>query len=180
MSDPRDQLEIEALVTDRYLESLLAVRERQEQPPATNDALDPAVRAAARALEDGLPRVHPSFRFEERLATDLQVGAVRQRRGGRAARPSGIRRLEPRPSGASRAPVSTSPSPTGPVSRPLLIGGALTSAAISIAGAYVAWRRGRPPLDPMVRAVRAAHRNGIGRRIPARGQRPAQRGSRNG
>jgi hypothetical protein len=42
--------------------------------------------------------------------------------------------------------------------RPLLIGGALTSAALSIAGAaLVAWRRTRPARSPMARAVRAAH-----------------------
>jgi hypothetical protein len=42
--------------------------------------------------------------------------------------------------------------------RPLVIGGALTSAAISIAGAYVAWRAwpGLRPASPMARAVRAA------------------------
>ena len=40
--------------------------------------------------------------------------------------------------------------------RPLLVGGALTSAALSIAGAaYVAWRLSRPGTDPMARAVRA-------------------------
>jgi hypothetical protein len=43
--------------------------------------------------------------------------------------------------------------------RPLLIGGALTSAALSLAGAaYVAWRRTRPPSTPMARAVRAVAR----------------------
>ena len=44
-----------------------------------------------------------------------------------------------------------------PPGRPLIIGGALTSAALSIAGAaYVAWRRGRPERrDPMARAARA-------------------------
>jgi hypothetical protein len=41
------------------------------------------------------------------------------------------------------------------LSRPLLIGGALTSAALSLAGAaLVAWRRTRPG-SPMVRAARA-------------------------
>ena len=43
--------------------------------------------------------------------------------------------------------------------RPLLIGGALTSAALSIAGAaYVAWRLNRPPTSAMVRAARAVAR----------------------
>jgi hypothetical protein len=43
------------------------------------------------------------------------------------------------------------------LSRPLLIGGAITSAAISLAGAaWVAWRRSRPTRGgAMVRAARA-------------------------
>ena len=42
---------------------------------------------------------------------------------------------------------------------PLLIGGALTSAALSLAGAaYVAWRLRRPVGTPMARAVRAVAR----------------------
>jgi len=40
-----------------------------------------------------------------------------------------------------------------------VIGGVLTSAAISIAGAaFVAWRRSRPIGDPMSRAVRSVAR----------------------
>ena len=43
--------------------------------------------------------------------------------------------------------------------RPLIIGGALTSAALSLAGAaYVAWRLNRPAAGPMVRAARAVAR----------------------
>jgi hypothetical protein len=184
----RDVLEVEALVTDRYLESLLA---RREQPPtgaASDPELDSGVRVAAHALEAQLVRVHPSFRFEERLAADLQAAGTRQRRGGRVGRPGAIRRIEPRLAPSARGlhpmPIRTlpgaAPAPSGtPMSRPLLIGGALTSAAISIAGAYVAWRRGHPPLDPMVRAVRAAHRAGLSRRIPARAPRLAiPRGTR--
>jgi hypothetical protein len=48
--------------------------------------------------------------------------------------------------------------------RPLLIGGALTSAAISLAGAaFVAWRLARPgcAASPMARAVRAAHAGAV-------------------
>ncbi len=182
----RDQLEVEALVTDRYLESLLAARDRRDQPPRRGAApgvdrdLDAGVAATARSLELGLIRVHPSFRFEERLAADLQVAASRQRRLGRPARLSSIRRLEPRSAAARTAAAGAAPGNDlldattighGFVTRPLLIGGALTSAALSIAGAYVAWRRGRPPLDPMVRAVRAAHRSGLGRRLPSRAAR---------
>jgi hypothetical protein len=38
--------------------------------------------------------------------------------------------------------------------RPLLIGGAVAASAISIAGAWLAWRR---RTSPMARAIRAAH-----------------------
>jgi hypothetical protein len=49
--------------------------------------------------------------------------------------------------------------PRAGIGRPLLIGGALTSAAISIAGAaYVAWRLNHPPASAMVRAARAVAR----------------------
>jgi hypothetical protein len=56
------------------------------------------------------------------------------------------------PSNAFAAPLR----PAGP--RPLFVGGALTSAALSLAGAaFVAWRLSRgAPADPMARAVRAA------------------------
>ena len=56
-----------------------------------------------------------------------------------------------------RSDALTSPlRPAGP--RPLLVGGAVTSAALSLAGAaFVAWRLTRgAPADPMARAVRAA------------------------
>jgi hypothetical protein len=46
-----------------------------------------------------------------------------------------------------------------PIARELLIGGALTSAALSIAGAaYVAWRIRHPQAGPMARAVRRVAR----------------------
>lgn len=174
----RDALEVEALVTDRYLESLLAARDRhRDAARPTDEGVDRGVAAMARALEEGLTRVHPSFRFEERLAGDLQAAAARQRRGGRAARPGAIRRLEPRATAGRTVPPATDGTGTAQVARPLLIGGALTSAALSLAGAYVAWRRGRPPLDPMVRAVRAAHRRGVAGRFATRA-RPAVPGSR--
>ena len=58
---------------------------------------------------------------------------------------------------ASRSDALAVPlRPAGP--RPLLVGGAVTSAALSLAGAaFVAWRLSRgAPADPMARAVRAA------------------------
>ena len=51
-------------------------------------------------------------------------------------------------------------APPGSGRRPLIIGGALTSAALSLAGAaYVAWRLNRPAAGPMVRAARAVARS---------------------
>ena len=48
--------------------------------PADAD-LDPDVRFAARELRAGLTRVHPSFRFEDALASRLSAGAARLRAG---------------------------------------------------------------------------------------------------
>jgi hypothetical protein len=60
--------------------------------------------------------------------------------------------------GTDHAPTDISDGARG-IGRPLLIGGALTSAALSIAGAaYVAWRLNRPPSGAMVRAARAVAR----------------------
>ncbi len=59
----------------------------------------------------------------------------------------------------SQLPADAAAWPFGPfAARPLLVGSALTSAALSLAGAaFVAWRLTRgAPSDPMARAVRAA------------------------
>jgi hypothetical protein len=72
--------EVEALITDRYLDSLLAV-----QPHPLGEAGDPAsdvsdaIRAISRRLSTDLPRFHPSFRFEERLAVRLAELATSMR-----------------------------------------------------------------------------------------------------
>ncbi len=64
--------------------------------------------------------------------------------------------------GSRRSPTDPTHDPRTGIGRPLLIGGALTSAALSLAGAaYVAWRLNRPPASPMARAV--------ARRQPGRG-----------
>ena len=71
----------------------------------------------------------------------------------------GARYAAPSDAGFPAAPSDPAPSPFRPVvARPLLVGGALTSAALSLAGAaFVAWRLTRgAPTDPMARAVRAA------------------------
>ena len=132
--------EIEAFVVDRYLESLLA---REPRDPAD---IPLELRATADSLVGGLPRFHPSFRFVEELSAKLTAVATG------SAGPAALVTLPlpPRPSPGDPRPAQV---------RPVVIGGVLTSAALSLAGAaYVAWRRGHPPADPMTRAVRAVAR----------------------
>ena len=162
----RDSGEVDALITDRYLDSILAAHGRgADRAPVPIDARPTlAIRLAADRLAMGLPRLHPSFRFEEALAGKLSQAAARMRL----------------PMAADVAPVrlpsdigtvAFGPAPRGDVlvrfrrdgalevSRPLLIGGAITSAAISLAGAaYVAWRMRHPQASPMARAARAVAR----------------------
>ena len=139
--------ENEAFIVDRYLDSLLTRR------PTEATDLGPELRSTAAALVAGLPRYHPSFVFEESLAARLAAAA-----GGIARTAAGdpAGELIPFPT-----PVVTVRDPDGhPITiRPAVLGGVLTSAAISLAGAaFVAWRRSRPASDPMARAIRAAAR----------------------
>lgn len=120
--------DIEAFVVDRYLESLLA-REPRDLADIPAD-----LSSTAEVLAGGLPRYHPSFRFVEALSARL--AAVAAGRGDDAPAEIVDLRMTPAP-----AVVEIR---SGQV-HPVVIGGVLTSAAISIAGAaYVAWRRGRP------------------------------------
>lgn len=137
---------LEALVIDRYLESLL------DRGPLGDDPLAgvPAdLRDAADALRSGLPRLHPSFRFEEDLAARL-LAVAEGRTGELVAFPVAT---------ATAARLGdVDPRRAGPV-RPVVLGGVLTSAALSLVGAaYVAWRRHRAPTGAMPRAVRAVAR----------------------
>jgi hypothetical protein len=160
----RDGTEVEALLTDLYLDRVLS-RAGTDLGPADAD-LDPALRAASDRLRRDLTRVHPSFRFEERLAVRLAEAAAAARLPA-AAGDGGVVTL----GAAPNFPDGFDPFADPPdddrreIPVPLLIGGALTSAAISLAGAaaYVAWRWSRPArsASPMVRAARAvreAHR----------------------
>jgi hypothetical protein len=154
----RDVGEIEALITDRYLDSLLAVQ------PADDDGLlggpgvtvSAAVRAISRRLSTDLPRFHPSFRFDERLALRLaQLAAAMHMpvAAGGEGQAVVIRRIQP----ATPDPlvVLDDADLDGRLDgRPLLIGGAVAASALSLAGAWLAWRR---RTSPMARAVRAAH-----------------------
>ncbi|MFL5679397.1 MAG: hypothetical protein ACJ77B_02210 [Chloroflexota bacterium] len=146
--------EVDALRTDRYLDSLLAAGDRHARHAPADAELDSSLIAAANRLRRDLVRVHPSFRFEERLALRLGEAAASMRLapavGGEGSVTSLVVRRDAPDEDASEREDGL---------RPLILGGALTSAALSIAGAaYVAWRRTRPGanLSPMARAVRAA------------------------
>ena len=159
----RDAHEVDALVTDRYLEGLLAAHARgaDRAPHGPASEPDADIRRAADRLSTGLPRLHPSFRFEEALAARLADVAARM--GLPAAAGAEGLVVPMRPVGSPIEHLDDDPDRTDDdargIGRPLLIGGALTSAAISIAGAaYVAWRLNRPPTSAMVRAARAVAR----------------------
>lgn len=156
------EAEVDALVTDAYLEALLAGRPIEVPDPKTpRDAVDAAVRLASARLTRDLPRFHPSFRFEERLALRLAEAAATLRM--------------PAAAGGEADPVPVSlrtPGSPDPLTalrvvgengedddrRPLLIRGAVAASALSLAGAaWVAWRRNRTASSRMARAIRAAH-----------------------
>ena len=134
--------EIEAFVVDRYLESLLA------RDPSDPTGMPDGLERAARRLAAGLPRYHPSFRFEEALAGRLAAVA------GRIA--SGEVVDLPIPAGRGASDGGAGIGVRGLV-RPVVIGGVVTSAVLSLVGAAVAWRRTRA-VGPMTRAVRAIAR----------------------
>ena len=161
----RDGYEVDALVTDRYLEGLLAAHARGADRSPHMPAGEPeaGIRRAADRLSTGLPRLHPSFRFEEALAARLADVAAHMRLPAAAG---GEGMVVPIRTGLPVQGLDDDADGSDPadgdlrgIGRPLLIGGALTSAAISIAGAaYVAWRLNRPPTSAMVRAARAVAR----------------------
>jgi hypothetical protein len=152
----RDSSEIDALVTDRYLETLLAAHARGADGAPTGTVPPDAIRSTAERLARDLPRLHPSFRFEEALAARLADVAWRMR-AATAAGAEGL--VVPLPEAAGPDDPTTDADPRFVVGRPLIIGGALTSAALSLAGAaYVAWRLNRPADSAMARAARAVAR----------------------
>jgi hypothetical protein len=134
--------EVEALVVDRYLDSLLG------RTPYDPTEVPDELRATADRLVTGLPRYHPSFRFVEDLAARLASAA-----SGRETTAAVI-------DFPTAVPGSTTMDDRSGQVRPVVIGGVLMSAAISLAGAaaWMAWRRGRPASDAMSRAVRAVAR----------------------
>lgn len=164
-SPGRDSQEVDALITDRYLDAILAAHARGADHGPAAASPGRAVRRAADRLATDLPRLHPSFRFEEALAARLAEAAARMGLAAAAGAEGLMVPLTRRP-GPLDEPVRSSDGESDDpdaswqgIGRPLLIGGALTSAALSIAGAaYVAWRLNRPPSSAMVRAARAVAR----------------------
>jgi hypothetical protein len=161
----RDGSEVEALLTDRYLERVLARATGGPSNGPVDALLSPVLRDAADQLRRGLVRVHPSFRFEERLASRLAEAAAALRMPAAVGAEGGVVPIgilgQPSLEGDRDEDVflfdAEADIDRRELSRPLLIGGALTSAAISLAGAaFVAWRA-RPARrgSAMVRAARA-------------------------
>jgi hypothetical protein len=166
----RDAAAADALLTDLYLDAVLAGAVLDPSLRGASGSgfaagLDPLARSAADRLRNELTRVHPSFRFEERLATRLAEAAVAMRLPAAAGAEGRIVEFRTPTHVAEAARAGADPIPRD-LARPLLIGGALTSAALSIAGAaLVAWRRGRPgrAVTPMARAARVVRgsRSGV-------------------
>lgn len=155
----------EALVLDRYLDSLLSGDHRSASADQDGNAPGPAIRETADLVRRSFVRVHPSFGFEERLSTRLAamaagpdevpgLGTLIPFRPSRPKRPgpSNAERENAGAAGRQRigdpqaTPVVAGTARRSPAVRPLLIGGAITSAALSVAGvAWVARRVVRAP-----------------------------------
>lgn len=105
-----------ALHSDAYIDALLDGHARMPvRLPVADAAPAPNVRHVIRTLERGMPRYHPSFLFEERLAEQLRALA------------------DERYSGTPLAPLVLR-------ERRVVIGGAIAS-GVSLAGAAMwAWR----------------------------------------
>jgi hypothetical protein len=184
---PRDAEAVDALVTDQYLDAVLAGGDGVAVGPhvalgaadaglADAGVPDAALRRAANVARAALVRVHPSFRFEERLAGRLAALATADTSPAIAA---GLRRAAVIPFPGAAVPAVDDPLLAAVLdgrldpadeeavaraaggrsaARPLIVGGAITSAAISLVGvAWVAWRAARPGGPTMSRAAREAH-----------------------
>lgn len=100
--------------SDAYIDALLSAHARLPVAlPVAENAPAPSVRHVIRLLERGLPRFHPSFLFEERLAEQLREAYAD-------------------PAAASSA-----------IDRRLLMGGAIASGVSIAGAAMLAWRRSR-------------------------------------
>jgi hypothetical protein len=187
MAAPRDD---EQLV-DAYVDALLARGDAEAlgyvaARPQAPTLRDPRLASVVTELHTSLVRFHPSFRFEDRVASRLRALAEGRRWVAPNAGPTAGTMLAPPPTRATatliRFPTTTgtrSPNATEDPDHPraLLLGGAIAS-GVSLAGAALfAWRwqrggrPGRAGLPGLVgrravndhslaRAARAAHRLG--------------------
>ena len=120
-----------AIVTDAYIDLLLdasATRDASSSQvtSAHRRPLAPELREAIDLLQSGLPRFHPSFHFEERLAARLRAGTTN---AVVATADGEVIRLDiPAPHGVARR--------VGPRA---LLGGAAIASGMSVAAVY-AWR----------------------------------------
>jgi hypothetical protein len=157
----------------------MAADDRRAPGSPVDAELDPAVRFAAGELRTGLIRVHPSFRFEDALASRLGAAAARLKAGlpveefvpvpagllaefpSRSTQPAGATATGPViDSTGPAAALRRLPEKAGHPSRPLIVGGVgvgVASAALSLGAVYVAWRHSHPASGRMGRAARAAH-----------------------
>jgi hypothetical protein len=121
-----------AIQSDAYIDALLDGHARLPVAlPVSDDAPDPDVRHVIQVLERGMPRQHPSFLFEERLAEQLRAAAEQ-----RVA--------------DTGAPV------TVVIERRVVIGGAIAS-GVSLAGAAMwAWRHRPRSAGSVVSATTSA------------------------
>ena len=170
----RDAARSRRSITDRYLDSLLAAaRERRLPTPLRRPtALGRRGRARRRTRLATRPAAASIRRSGSRSASPLRLAEVggldaaagrRRRRGRRLA----ARRTSPPPAHGSRAVAAGDGRrlDAAPIAGRCLIGGALASAALSLAGAWC-WRRGRPPLTDGPRRP-AARRSARGASTPA-------------
>jgi hypothetical protein len=136
----------ELVQVDRYLDALLASRYALRE--ATDTGADEELRTTAAAVRRALPRFHPSFAFEERLAHRLRTAS------GLPAAPTGALIAFPsmtaeQDSAAPARPVGALPRRAG-----VLLGGAIASgvsiAGVSIAGAALLARRRAKSSAPAV------------------------------
>jgi hypothetical protein len=128
--------EEELVQVDRYLDTLLA--SRFEIRAAAEVDVDEDLRTAALAVQQALPRFHPSFVFEERLARRLRTATP--------VSPGALIAFLPRRATTADGPISAGERR----GRGVLLGSAIASgvsiAGVSIAGAaLIARRRGKSP-----------------------------------
>jgi hypothetical protein len=115
-----------AMVTDAYIDLLLDCRLPTDATIAHRQPLSAQMRNTIELLHAGLPRLHPSFLFEERLAARLREGPTADSAGelislGVAAPAALARRMDRR------------------MDRRIVLGGAAIASGVSMAAVY-AWR----------------------------------------